>query len=120
MTVPAPRNSKRLEEGVGEQVEHRRAVRADAGGEEHVAELRAGRISDHPLDVVLGAADGRREDAGRSADLGDDVHRGRGLFEHRRQSADHEHAGGDHRRGVDESADRSWAFHRVGQPGVER
>ena len=68
---------QRLEEGVGEQMEHRRAVGADARGEEHVAELRAGRISDHPLDVVLGAADGRGEDAGRGADIGDDVHRGR-------------------------------------------
>ena len=70
---------QRLEEGVGEQVEHRRAVSADARGEEHVAELRAGRISDHALDVVLRAADGRGEDAGRGADLGDDVHRGRRL-----------------------------------------
>jgi hypothetical protein len=38
---------ERLEEGVSEEVEHRRAIGADAGGEEHVAELRAGRISDH-------------------------------------------------------------------------
>ncbi len=28
--------------------------------------------------------------------------------------------GGDHRRGVDEGADRRRAFHRVGEPGVER
>ena len=110
---------QRLEEGVGEQMEHRRAVSADARGEEHVAELRAGRISDHPLDVVLGAADGRGEDAGRGADIGDDVHRGRRRLEHRRQAADHEHAGGDHRRGVDQGADRGRALHRVGQPGVE-
>jgi hypothetical protein len=49
-------------------VEHRRAVSADPGREEHVAELRAGRISDHPLDVVLRGADGGREEAGRGAD----------------------------------------------------
>ena len=68
---------QRLEEGVGEQVEHRRAIGADARREEHVAELRAGRISDHPLDVVLRAADRRGEDAGGGADPGDDVHRRR-------------------------------------------
>ena len=57
-----------LEEGVGEEVEHRRAIGADAGGEEHVAQLRAGRISDHPLDVVLDRADGGGEDGGGGAD----------------------------------------------------
>src|SRR5258705_5855560 len=58
-----------LEEGVSEQMEHRRAVRANAGGEEHVAELRAVRISDHALDVVLGATDRRGEDPGRGPDV---------------------------------------------------
>ena len=67
---------QRLEEGVGEEVEHRRAIGADAGGEEHVAELRAGRISDHPLDVVLHRADRRGEQGGRGADEGDDGERG--------------------------------------------
>ena len=51
---------QRLEEGVREQMEHRRAISADARREEHVAELRAGRIGDHPLDVVLRAADQSR------------------------------------------------------------
>ena len=95
---------QRLEEGVGEQVEHRRAIGADAGGEEHVAELRAGRISDHALDVGLHQADRRGEDGGGGADVGDDRQRGRRDFEHRRQAADHEHAGGDHGRGVDQRA----------------
>ena len=108
-----------LEEGVGEQMEHRRAVGADAGGEEHVAELRAGRISDHPLDVVLRAADSRCEDAGGCADVSDDMHCDRRGLEHRRQAAHHEHAGGDHGRGVDQGADRGRALHRVGKPGVK-
>jgi hypothetical protein len=58
----------RLEEGVGEEVEHRRRVDADARGHEHVAELRAGRIGDHALDVVLHEADGRREEGRGGAD----------------------------------------------------
>ena len=41
------------------------------------------------------------------------------CLEHRRQAADHEHAGGDHGRGVDQRADRGRALHRVGKPGVE-
>ena len=57
---------QRLEEGVGDQVEDRRLIRADAGGDEHVAELRAGRIGDDPLDVVLHAADRRGEQRGRA------------------------------------------------------
>ncbi len=108
-----------LEEGVGEEVEHRRAIGADSGGEEHVAQLRAGRIGDHPLDVVLNRPDGGGEDGGRSADHGDDGERGLAGLEHRRQSADHEHARRHHGRGVDQGGDRGRALHRVGQPGVK-
>ncbi len=101
------KEQQRLEEGVGEQVEHRRAIGADARGEEHVAQLRTGRIGDHALDVPLRRADRRGEEAGRRADEGDDGQRiGRGL-EHRRQAADHEHARGHHRRGVDQRGDRA-------------
>ena len=110
---------QRLEEGVGHQVEHRRGVGRDAGGEEHVAELRAGRIGDDALDVVLHQADRGGEDRGRGADDGDDGERVRRVFEHRRQAADHEHAGGHHRRGMDQRRDRRRAFHRVRQPGVQ-
>ena len=110
---------QRLEEGVGEEVEHRRAIGADARSEEHVAQLRTGRIGDDALDVGLHRADGRSEQAGRRADEGDEAQRrGRG-FEHRRQAADHEHARGDHGGRVDQRRHRGRAFHRVGQPGVE-
>ena len=59
---------QRLEEGVGEQVEHADRIGADAHGDEHVAELRAGRIGDDPLDVVLHEADGGGEHRRGGAD----------------------------------------------------
>ena len=40
--------------------------------------------------------------------------------EQRITAADQVDAGGDHRGGVDEGADRRWAFHRVGQPDLQR
>ena len=72
ITEPGAEEQQRLEEGVGDQVEHRRRIGADAGGEEHVAELAAGRIGDDPLDVVLRQADGGGEERRRGADHGHD------------------------------------------------
>ena len=66
---------QRLEEGVGEQVEDAEAVAADAEADEHVAELRAGRIGDDALDVVLHEADGRGEEGRRRADDRHDAQR---------------------------------------------
>ena len=44
---------QRLEERVGEQVEHPVRVRAHADADEHVADLRHRRVGDHALDVRL-------------------------------------------------------------------
>ena len=101
-------------EGVGEEVEHGALVGADAGGNEHVAELRAGRIGDHPLDVVLRQADGGGEQGGDRADQRNDPLGDRGVLEHRRQQADHVDAGGDHGRGVNQGRDRGRTLHGVG------
>jgi hypothetical protein len=73
ITEPAPRNSSALKKAWVNRWNIAGLVGADAGGEEHVAELRAGRIGDHPLDVVLGQADRRGEQGGDRADDGDDV-----------------------------------------------
>ncbi len=72
-----------LEEGMGEQVEDRGRIGRDAQREEHVAELRAGRIGDHALDVVLRQADGGGEEGGRGADHGDEGQRVGRVFEQR-------------------------------------
>ncbi|MCY1238485.1 hypothetical protein D9M72_512260 [compost metagenome] len=61
-----------LEEGVCEQVEDRCAIGADAERHEHVAELRAGRIGDDPLDVVLNETDGRGKEGRDRTDQRDD------------------------------------------------
>ena len=42
------------------------------------------------------------------------------MHEQRRAAGHHVDAGGDHRGGVDQRADRRRAFHRVGQPDVQR
>jgi hypothetical protein len=44
---------KRLERGMGEEVEDAPAEIADSLGRKHVAELRTGRIGDHAFDVRL-------------------------------------------------------------------
>ncbi len=116
---PRAQEQQRLEEGMREQVEHRRSVGAHARGEEHVAQLRAGRIGDHPLDVPLRRADRGGKYAGRRAHDRHHRQRDRRGLEHRAQPADHEHARGHHGGGVDQRRHRRRPLHRVRQPGVE-
>src|SRR5690606_38747118 len=58
---------ERLEEGVRNHVEHRRAVRADADRSDHKTELRDGRVSENALDVELPYRDVARDNRGRCA-----------------------------------------------------
>ena len=78
---------KRFEEGVSEQVEDADRIASDAEPDEHIAELRARRIGDDALDVVLDEADRRREKRRGRADENDERQRGRRLFEQRRSRA---------------------------------
>ena len=110
---------ERLEEGVREEVEDAGRVGADAEADEHIAELRAGRIGDNALDVVLHETDGGGEQRGRGADDDDGRLRGRGRLEERRQPRHHEHARGHHGGGMDERRDGGRAFHGIRQPGVQ-
>ena len=68
MTEPEPRNSSALKKACVKRWKMRDRIGADAERHEHVAELRAGRIGDDALDVVLHQADGRREERGDRAD----------------------------------------------------
>ena len=111
---------KRLEEGVGEEMEHAEAIAADAKADEHVAELRTGRIGDDALDVVLHQTDGGGEKGRGRADDENGAERGRRHLEQRRQARDHKDASRHHGRRMDERGDGRRALHRVREPGVEQ
>ena len=106
---------KRLEEGVGDEVEHARHVGPRSQGSEHVAKLADSRIGQYPFDVVLGQGDGAGKEGGEGTDEGHYRHLGSaGHSDEQREGASHQvDAGRDHRRGVDEGADRGRAFHGV-------
>ena len=110
----------RLEKRVGQQVEHGDRVDTHARGHEHIAQLRAGRIGNHTFDVVLHKAHGGGKERRQRADI-DDKHLGLWCeFKERRHPANQKHARGHHGGGVDQGGHRRWAFHRVGQPGVQK
>ena len=109
-----------LEEGVRHDVEHRGRVRPHPEAEKHVAELAHRGVGQHFLDVGLHQRDRGREQRGRRADDGHHAQRGRRQGVQKVQAGDQIDAGGDHRRGMDQRADRRGASHGVGQPDVER
>ena len=112
---------QRLEESVRHHVEDCCDVRARPDGKEHVAELRHRGIREHLLDIGLCNGNGRGEQSGCSTDDRDDCWCPRvGLVNDRVHAGHEEHACGDHRCSVDECRNRCGAFHRVGQPEVER
>ena len=110
----------RLEEGVGIEVEDGDAVSADAQRDEHEAELRDGRVREHLLDVGLHDRDRRREKRREHADRGDDGAGLRRMQIDAGQAGDQIHAGGHHRRRMNQRGDRRRSRHRVGQPDMQR
>ena len=120
MIEPGGHEQQRLEEGVGHQVKQPGGVGADGHAHDHVADLRHRRVGDHALDVRLHERDRAGDQQRQRPDHRADVLRGGRAFEQRVHARDQVHAGGDHRRGVDQRADRRRALHRVGQPRVQR
>ena len=114
-----PQEQQSLEEGVGEQMEKGGVVRAHAKGCHHVAQLADRGIGHYALDVVCRQAHGRGEYGGKRPNQRDD-HHGRLRFrEDREESSHQEHAGRNHRGGMDQRADGRRALHGVGEPGVQ-
>ena len=109
-----------LEEGVRHDVEQARGEGADAAAEKHVAQLADRRIRQHPLDVGLHQGNAGGEQCRERANARHHVHRNRRQQVQRLAAHHHVNARGDHRRGVDQGANRRRPFHGVGQPHVER
>jgi hypothetical protein len=111
---------QRLEERVGIEVEDAGAERPDAHRQEHVPELRDGRIREHALDVVLDQPDSAGKERRRRTDDGDNPHGDRRVHEQFGRASDHVDTGRHHRRRMDEGGDRRRAFHGIRQPDVQR
>ena len=111
---------ERFEEAVRQEVEHARVRRAGAGRGHHVAELRHRRVREDALDVVLHARQRRRQQGREGADPTDERQDVGDEGEERLRAGDHEHAGGDHRRGVDQRGHGRGPLHRLGEPHVGR
>ena len=120
ITEPGAEEEQRLEEGVGEQVEHPGDVAGGAHRHEHVAQLADRRVGEHPLDVALSDGDGGGEQGSGGADDGDHRRRHRGQLEQRPGAGHQVDAGGDHGGGMDEGRHRGRALHGIGEPHVQR
>ncbi len=113
-----PQEEARLEEGVRGQVEQTRHISPDSQGHDHIPQLTHRRVGQYLLDVVLNQGNGGCKDRRDPPRIGDEQKGS--LIENRQHAPDQVHPGGHHRGGVDQGADRRGAFHRVGQPDVQR
>ncbi len=91
---------ERLEEGVGEQVEHCRGHSPDTQGKHHEPQLTDGGIGQHALDVGHHQAHGGCKQGGAGPDVGDGVHRRSGGLEDGEHAGHQEHPRCDHGGGV--------------------
>ena len=111
---------QRLEERVRHQVEDGGRVGRDAAAQEHVAELRDGGVGSTRLMSVCTRPMVAANSAVAAPMIATTLKREGRPVEEEMRARDHVDAGRDHRGRVDERGDRRRAFHRVGQPDVER
>ena len=112
----AAEEEQRLEERMREHVVHGAKRGSHAQPEEHVPELRHRRVRHHPLDVVLGHADGGGDERRAAADDGHHGERVRIEQEERIGARDQIDARRDHGRRMDEGRHRCRTLHGVGKP----
>ena len=124
-----PEEQQGLEHRVRKQVEHAghvtepfvSAVARHAEGHHHETDLRYSRKGQHALDIGLHARDRGGKQRGKRADVGNAVQHLRGFEIVDREEPRHQiDAGHDHRRGMDQRRHRGRAFHRIGQPDMQR
>ena len=108
-----------FEEGVSHQMKDAGAKRPYAASQEHVAQLADGRIGENFFDVSLNQSDGGGKKGCRATNHGDRRHGDGRVEEQYLRARDHINAGSDHRRRVDQRANRRGAFHGIRQPDVE-
>ena len=109
-----------LEERVGEQVKHRHVRhRGDARSQDHVAQLRDGRVGKDALDVVLLRRHEAGGQAGDRANPCNDVPGNRGSQEKRENPGEHIDTRGNHRCRVEQRGNRRRTFHGIGKPHVK-
>ena len=126
-----PEEEQRLEQGMGEEVEHRGHVAqparvgigrgADAERDDHEADLRDGAEGQHALDVALHAGHHGGVERCEGPDVGRPVQHLGGIADEQGEHPRHEvDTGDDHRRGMDQRRDGRRTLHGVGQPDVQR
>jgi hypothetical protein len=89
-------------------------------GAGHDGDLTQRGIGEHPLDIALSEGEQSGPDHGETGEDPQDGPRDVVDREQRVEAGDDIGAGGDHRRGVDESRRRRRALHGIGKPVVER
>ena len=122
MTQPEPRKSKALKKAWVKRWNMPSAVGLrHAQADKHIAKLADGGIGQHALDVVLHQGNGGGKQRGEATDVGHDLQGLRAsMLKDDEGSRDQIDACGHHGGGVNQGADWRGAFHRVGQPDVQR
>src|SRR5579875_3679650 len=114
-----------LEEGMREQVKHARAgaisATSDTQPDKHIAKLADGGKCQDALEVPLAHGNRSGKESGECAYPGDDLERLRpGGGKEGEGACHHVDTCGHHSSGMNESADRRWAFHSGWQPDMQR